>query len=137
MVTFKDRRQMRQELVSQGFAWEYIDEWQPKTTLFRHAPGLDMQGNEAAPVGAQIKGVPGNPDYVLRKARLGMYPYPPNEGCQCRWCSQRAEANRPVEVIERVVDEYACPEEGCEFIANGEAHRAKLSSLRLHNRYKH
>ena len=137
MVSFKDRRQMRQELVSQGFAWEYIDEWQPKTTLFRHAPGLDMQGNEAVPVGAQIKGVPGNPDYVLRKARLGMFPYPPNEGCQCRWCSQRAETNIPVKVIERVMDEYACPEEGCEFIANGQAHRAKLSSLRLHNRYKH
>ena len=51
MVSLSDRQRMRQELVSQGYSWEYVDEWQPKTTLYRHAPGLDIQGNEAFPVG--------------------------------------------------------------------------------------
>ena len=90
---------MRQELVAQGFAWEYLDEWQPKTTLYRHTSGLDVEGNEVFPVGSEVKGVPGNPDYVLRKARLGMYPYPPSDGCSCSWCSQRSQNTRALEAM--------------------------------------
>ena len=89
MVNLNDRQRMRQELVAQGFSWEYVDEWQPKTTLYRHAPGLDIEGNEVFPIGSDIKGVPGSPDYVLRKARLGMFPHPPSESCECRWCKAR------------------------------------------------
>ena len=62
MVNLSDRQRMRQELVAQGYSWEYVDEWQPKTTLYRHAPGLDIQGNEVFPVGSPIKGVPGSPE---------------------------------------------------------------------------
>ena len=89
MVIYKDRNSTRQELVSAGYAWEYMDSWQPKTTLYRHADGLNVQGEVVHPYGSTIKGVPGNPDYVLRKARIGFFPYPPNEHCNCKWCTER------------------------------------------------
>ena len=54
MVTTTERQAERAELVSQGYAWEYIKEWQPKIPLYRHAPGMDMEGNEAFPVGTPI-----------------------------------------------------------------------------------
>ena len=95
-MTTSDRLRMRSELVAQGYSWEYIDEWQPKTTLYRHAPGLDTEGTVAFPVGTALKGVPGSPDYVLRKARLGMFPYLPGEACECRWCSVRNTHAEPV-----------------------------------------
>ena len=90
MVIYKDRNSTRQELVSAGYAWEYMDSWQPKTTLYRHADGLNVQGEVVHPYGSTIEGVPGNPDYVLRKARIGFFPYPPNEHCNCKWCTERA-----------------------------------------------
>ena len=96
MVTTTDRQRMRVELVAQGYSWEYIDEWQPKTTLYRHAPGLDINGEVVFPVGTSITGVPGNPDYVLRKARLGMFPYLPGDNCECRWCTIRNAHAEPV-----------------------------------------
>ena len=90
MVIYKDRNSTRQELVSAGYAWEYMDSWQPKTTLYRHADGLNVQCEVVHPYGSTIEGVPGNPDYVLRKARIGFFPYPPNEHCNCKWCTERA-----------------------------------------------
>lgn len=125
---------MRQELVAQGFSWEYLDEWQPKTTLYRHAPGLDTKGDMVFPVGTEIKGVPGNPDYVLRKARLGMYPYPPNSTCPCRWCAERALAHQKAQ---DVPEQYRCDEEGCDFFGISDSHAGKLSSLRMHKRSAH
>ena len=73
MVTTAERQQLREELVSQGYAWDYIDSWQPKTVLYRHAPGLDVNGKVSSPVGTPIKGVPGNPDYVARNPDWGCY----------------------------------------------------------------
>ena len=133
MVNLSDRQRMRQELVAQGFSWEYIDEWQPKTTLYRHTPGLDIEGNEVFPVGSAIKGVPGSPDYVLRKARLGLLPYPPSETCECRWCAAR---NAHAEPVTETGKEYtaeesvACQECGEEVTALTKA--GALSRLRTH-----
>jgi hypothetical protein len=89
MVSFKDRNTTKEELVNAGYALEYIDSWQPKTVLYRHADGLNVEGDVVYPHGSQVKGVPGNPEYVLRKAKIGFLPYPPNEHCNCRWCVER------------------------------------------------
>ena len=132
MVNLSDRQRMRQELVAQGYSWEYVDEWQPKTTLYRHAPGLDIDGNEVFPVGSAIKGVPGSPDYVLRKSRIGMFPFLPGDTCECRWCS----ANRVnVEVteepkIEEPQESVDCQECGEPVYAVTKA--GALSRLRVH-----
>ena len=132
MVNLSDRQRMRSELVAVGYSWEYIDEWQPKTTLYRHTPGLDINGNEVFPVGSAIKGVPGSPDYVLRKSRIGMFPFLPGDTCECRWCS----ANRGnVEVteepkIEEPQESVDCQECGEPVYAVTKA--GALSRLRVH-----
>ena len=82
-MTTKERTDLRQELVSQGYSWEYIDEWPSKTTLYWH------RDNGAKEVGSKVSGVPGNPDYVSRKARIGLLQWPPSESCTCRWCNGR------------------------------------------------
>ena len=89
MVGFKDRRATREELVGAGYSWEYLDTWQPKTVLYRHADGLNVDGDVVHPHGSTVEGVPGNPDYVLSKAKIGFFPYPPNPHCNCKWCVER------------------------------------------------
>ena len=135
MVTTSERAKLRAELSSQGYAWEYIDEWQPKITLYRHAPAVNVSSGEVIfPVGEDVKNLPGNPDYVLRKSRQGLLPYPPNDGCACRWC---AEKNLAKQIAEEVSEEYRCDEEDCNFFAVSETHAGKLSSLRMHKRSAH
>ena len=89
MVSFRDRKSMREELTQIGYSWEYLDTWQPKTVLYRHADGLNAEGEVVHPYGSEVRGVPGNPDYVIKKAKIGFFPYPPNPHCGCRWCLER------------------------------------------------
>ena len=117
MVNLSDRQRMRQELVAVGFAWEYID-----------------SGEETFPVGSSIKGVPGSPDYVLKKARLGMFPFLPSDTCECRWCKARSvnveipTEPKKVEPQETVM----CQECGEEVSAVTKA--GALSRLRVHTK---
>jgi hypothetical protein len=144
MVTTVERQQLRTELVSQGYSWDYIDSWQPKITLYRHAPGLDIEGNVATPVGTAMPGVPGNPDYVARKSRLGMLPGPPSDSCECRWCAGRRTTVDPEPVVEEVtepsvaVDEasslntVSCPD--CGLVISARSGANALSRLRAHSK---
>tara|TARA_R110000765_G_scaffold425071_1_gene537214 strand:+ start:3531 stop:3941 length:411 start_codon:yes stop_codon:yes gene_type:complete len=99
MVGITERNKQKQELTNRGFAMKYIDEWQPKTTLYRHKASLDSNGNVAAGVGSFMSGVPGNPDYVLRKANMGLFPWEPSESCTCKWCQAPTET---VEIVEKI-----------------------------------
>ena len=81
MVGITERNKQKLELANSGFSLRYIDEWQPKTTLYRHKASYNIQGELVRDVGTSIVGVPGNPDYVLRKARIGLFPWKPNESC--------------------------------------------------------
>ena len=92
-MTTKERTELRTELVGQGYSWEYIDEWQPKTTLYRHRELKNPQGEVVHGVGAVVSGVPGNPDYTSRKARQGLLQWPPSDTCTCVWCRNRREAS--------------------------------------------
>jgi hypothetical protein len=91
MAGITERNRQKNELASIGFSMKYIDEWQPKTTLYRHKPSYTVSGEMDSDVGTTVKGVPGNPDYVLRKAAIGMFPWPPGEACICGWCVERAD----------------------------------------------
>ncbi len=134
MVSFKDRETVKQELVSSGYTLEYLDEWPPKTTLYRHTDGLNTVGDIVKPYGSTVEGVPGNPDYVLRKARIGWFPYPPSNACTCRWCAERAvESQR----LEEIPDDYKCDNAECDFVASSDSHAGKLSGLRMHIRNSH
>jgi len=132
MVTTRERTQIREELVSQGYSWEYVDGWQPKITLFRHTPLMNLSNEIVSPVGSKVDNLPGSPDYVLRKARLGMLPYPPGDTCECRWCvatkvkvepSKESEDTEPQESV-------MCQDCGEEVFALTKA--GALSRLRVH-----
>ena len=87
MAGITERNQQKNELANAGFTLRYIDEWQPKTTLYRHKPSYNIEGEITEDVGTTVRGVPGSPDYVLRKAKIGLFPWPPSESCACRWCT--------------------------------------------------
>ena len=134
MVTTTERQELRRELVSQGYSWEYIDTWQPKTTLYRHAPGRNNVGDIVFPIGTAIKGVPGNPDYVTKKAKLGMLPVAPSDSCECRWCvesrTSNVESSNP-----NAMAKASCKE--CDYVAEHVRLTNATASLRKHERDKH
>ena len=144
MVTTTERQKLRAELVSVGYSWEYIDTWQPHTTLYRHAPGLNVEGELVNPVGTAMPNVPGNPDHVARKSRLGMLPRLPSDSCECRWCARRRTIAGPEPVVEEVteppvaVDEASplntasCPD--CGLVISAKSGANALSRLRAHSK---
>jgi hypothetical protein len=64
MAGITERNKQRIELANTGFSMKYIDEWQAKTTLYRHKPTYNDSGEIVGKVGTAIRGVPGNPEYV-------------------------------------------------------------------------
>ena len=82
----KERTELRAELDSVGYNWDYVDSWPAKTTLYRHRAQKNPQGEIVGDVGTSISGVPGQPSYIRNKARQGLLAWPPSESCECRWC---------------------------------------------------
>jgi hypothetical protein len=97
MAGITERNKQKNELASIGFSLKYIDEWQPKTTLYRHKPSYIVNGGIAEDVGSAVKNVPGSPDYVLRKARIGLFPWMPGDTCTCKWCLEGRQPGEPVQ----------------------------------------
>ena len=91
MTGIQARNKQKIALANQGYAMIYIDEWPPKTTLFRHKPVYDGNGNVVKEVGERLFNLPGNPDFVLLKSKIGLFPWPPSKDCTCKWCSQANE----------------------------------------------
>ena len=120
MVNLSDRQRTRNELVSIGYSWDYIDEWQPKVSLYRHRAMISPSGELVSDVGTKLDNLPGNPDYVNRKGRQGLYPWPPGDTCTCRWCATREPISQasqsiapPIEkAVEKVVEEDRSPRRG-------------------------
>jgi len=117
MAGITERNRQKNDLASIGFSLKYIDEWQPKTTLYRHKPSHTVSGEMAEDIGSAVKGVPGSPDYVLSKAKIGLFPWMPGDSCSCRWCAQRDHVPQPVaqpaeQVAEKVVEEDISPRRG-------------------------
>ena len=116
-ITTKERTELRQALVGQGYHWDYIDEWQPKVSLYRHRAMVSPSGELVSDVGTKLDNLPGNPDYVNRKGRQGLYPWPPGDTCTCRWCVQRSPVPQDAapaaeKVAEKVVEEDRSPRRG-------------------------
>jgi len=88
-LTTRERTELREELVGQGYSWEYIDEWQAKTSLWRHRAQVSPSGEVVSEVGTKLDNLPGDPAYVNSKARQGLLRWPPGDSCSCRWCAQR------------------------------------------------
>ena len=98
MAGITERNRQKDELTSIGFSMKYIDTWQPKTTLYLHKESYYAGGGIAADIGTAVAGVPGNPEYVLKKSKIGLFPWPPSEACTCKWCVERKGTQDTVEV---------------------------------------
>lgn len=89
MVDIREYNRQKKELTEVGYSFTYVDDWAPKITLYRHKPSYNQDGVIVADVGTSLARIPGEPSYVLKKAKIGLFPWKPNEGCTCRWCSER------------------------------------------------
>ena len=132
MVGITERNQQRLELANTGFTLRYIDEWQAKTTLYRHKPSYTLRGEISEDVGSAVTGVPGNPDYVLRKSKIGLFPWKPGNECLdrqpifgCQWCRERAANAAAPETFKASCDL-------CTFEAESTVRQAALNKLKGH-----
>ena len=123
------------ELVNSGFSMRYIDEWQPKTVLYRHKASLNVQGEVVRDVGTALTGVPGNPDYVLRKAKIGLFPWKPGVSCDCKWCKDSYVEPVPEPEVNSEMVTKTCEE--CGFIAEAANLAGASSKLTFHKRKSH
>ena len=130
MVGITERNKQKVELANSGLSMRYIDEWQPKTTLYRHKASYTVDGQLSEPVGSTTKGVPGNPDYVLRKSKIGLFPWKPNESCECQWCQETDWEEKEPEMVQGFCD--VC---GLEVEARNSA--GVSSKLTFHKRANH
>ena len=103
MAGITERNKMKDELIDLGYSMRYIDEWQPKTRLYRHKAAYNVDGAMMEDVGTFVENVPGSPDYVMRKSKIGLYTWPPSESCTCRWCAERNKSVAPVSSEESTV----------------------------------
>ena len=123
------------ELVNTGFSMRYIDEWQAKTVLYRHKASLNVQGEVVRDVGTALTGVPGNPDYVLRKAKIGLFPWKPGVSCDCKWCKDSYVEPVPEPEVNSEMVTKTCEE--CGFIAEAANLAGASSKLTFHKRKSH
>ena len=130
MAGITERNQQKMELASRGFSMKYIDEWQPKTVLYRHKASLNVQGEVVRDIGTTLEGVPGNPDYVLRKSKIGLFTWKPNEACECKWCRETDWI-----AVETGMSRSQCDQ--CEFVAEAKNSAGVASKLTFHKRAKH
>ena len=135
MAGITERNQQKMELVNSGFSMRYIDEWQPKTVLYRHKASLNVQGEVVRDVGTALTGVPGNPDYVLRKAKIGLFPRKPGVSCDCKWCKDSYVEPVPEPEVNSEMVTKTCEE--CGFIAEAANLAGASSKLTFHKRKSH
>ena len=110
MTGITERNRQKNELASIGFSMKYIDEWQPKTTLYRHKPSYNADGDISEDVGSAVSGVPGSPDYVLRKSKLGLFPWIPSGECTCKWCAELGQVKEPVAKAAETTSKPSAPQ---------------------------
>jgi len=136
MVTgITERNKMKVELANLGYSLKYIDEWQPKTTLYRHKKAYNNEGDVTDDIGTSVSNVPGNPDYVLRKARIGLFPWKPSESCECRWCKDSYVEPQTEPEVNSDMATKTC--ELCGFTAEAANLAGASSKLTFHKRKSH
>ena len=130
MAGITERNQQKLELANRGFSLRYIDEWQPKTDLYRHKAIRNPQGEIVMDVGTTAKGVPGNPDYVLKKSKIGLFPWEPSVSCECKWCQETDWNHKEPDTVKAFCDI-------CGFEAEARNSAGVSSKLTFHKRAEH
>ena len=151
-----ERLSLKRELSKFGIRGEYLDSWQPREDLWRHAPKLNITGAHTRPAGAVVPNQPADMDHKLRMAVNGVLPWKPTRDCQCKACRERdwdsavvneeghisilvKEEVSPFQAFEDppkhiVPDETKCPD--CDFVVKADSKSPK-ASLRFHRLGKH
>ena len=76
-------------------------------------------------IGSAVHNVPGNPDYVQKKAKIGLFVWEPSDSCKCQWCNERsAEASAPE------IFKVSC--DLCTFEAESTVRQAALNKMKGH-----
>ena len=136
MVTgITERNKMKQELSGLGYSMSYIDDWQPKTRLYRHRPAYNVDGEISDAVGTYVENVPGSPDYVLKKARIGLFQWKPSSSCECKWCIDSYVEPIPEPEVNSDMATKTC--ELCGFTAEAANLAGASSKLTFHKRKSH
>jgi hypothetical protein len=99
MAGITERNQLKNDLVAMGYSLKYIDEWQPKTRLYRHKAAYNAAGAMMEDVGTFVGNVPGSPDYVSRKSKIGLFTWPPSDSCSCKWCLEGRSPSGPTQQV--------------------------------------
>ena len=107
-IGMQEYNKVKNELMGLGYSMRYVDEWQPKTRLYRHKAAYNVDGDLTDEVGTYTDNVPGDPRYLLRKAKIGMFGFPPSETCTCKWCNE----NKVTQVVAKTEVVEAAPESG-------------------------
>ena len=126
-----ERNKLKQELAGLGYSLKYIDEWAPKTRLYRHKASYNVEGEVMDEVGTNIDNVPGNPDYVQRKAKIGLFTWKPGPECSCKWCAEGFKS------IENKSDKVSESCNLCDFSASAVNKLGLSSKMRAHARKVH
>jgi len=151
-----ERLSLKRELSKFGIRGEYLDGWQPREDLWRHAPKLNITGTQTRPAGAIVPNQPADMDHKLRMAVNGVLPWKPMRDCRCKACRERdwdsavvneeghisilvKEEVSPFQAFEDppkpvVPDETKCPD--CDFVVRADSKSPK-ASLRFHRLGKH
>jgi hypothetical protein len=126
-----ERNKLKQELAGLGYSLKYIDEWAPKTRLYRHKASYNVEGEVMDEVGTYMDNVPGNPDYVQKKARIGLFTWKPGPECNCEWCTASLDKSdeKPGMATE------AC--NLCNFIGEAKTAFALAPKMKSHKRKVH
>jgi len=132
-----ERNKLKQELAGLGYSLKYIDEWAPKTRLYRHKASYNVEGHIMDEVGTYMDNVPGNPDYVQKKARIGLFTWKPGPECSCEWCTASfVEAKVPVKIpVEGLTATEAC--NLCDYVGEAKTAFALAPKMKSHKRKVH
>ena len=115
----QEYNKIKNELMGLGYSMRYVDEWQPKIRLYRHKAAYNVEGDLSDEVGTYTDNVPGDPRYLLRKARIGMFGFPPSETCTCKWCNE----NKVTQVAAKTEVVEAAPESSAPVAPTGTGKR--------------
>ena len=126
-----ERNKQNTELLGVGYTYADLKEWPPKTRLYRHTPSCNIAGEVTDEVGTYTDNVPGDPAYVLKKARLGLFTRMPGPECKCKWCveSFKKLAEKPDMATE------AC--NTCDYVGEAKTTFALAPKMKSHKRKVH
>jgi hypothetical protein len=152
-----ERQTLKRELATFGIKGDYLEGWQPREDLWRHAPKFNLNGAQTSPAGAIVPNQPTEWDHKLRLAKRGVLQWKPTKDCACKACRERDWTRAEIDDIGQItmvaepvaspfkefeaprkqrakVERVKCPD--CDFLVKARS-KNPGASMRFHRRAKH